>query len=149
MPPPRLTNEIIIAAITGFESQKTRIDAQIAELRAMLNGDRPEPVATPEAQKGKRRKMSVAARKRIAEAQRKRWAASKGQAKSESPAVTPEPAKPKRRLSAAGKAAIVAALQKRLAAKKAAKAAPATTKKTIAKKRQGKASKSQKIAPAA
>jgi hypothetical protein len=34
--------------------------------------------------------------------------------------VTPEPAKPKRRLSAAGKAAIVAALKKRWAAKKAA-----------------------------
>ena len=32
MPAPKLTNEIIIAAIAGFESQKTRIDAQIAEL---------------------------------------------------------------------------------------------------------------------
>ena len=30
--PPELTNEIIKAAITGFEAQKTRLDAQIAEL---------------------------------------------------------------------------------------------------------------------
>ena len=35
---PTLTKEIIIAAITGFESQKTGIDLQIAQLRAMLNG---------------------------------------------------------------------------------------------------------------
>jgi hypothetical protein len=150
MPTPKLTNEIIIAAITGFESQKTRIDAQIAELRAMLDGDRPEPADAPEDKKGKRRKMSVAARRRIAEAQRKRWAASKGQGKSASPAVTPEPAKPKRRLSAAGKAAIVAALKKRWAAKNAAKVAPVKTKKASAKKRQKKAPKSpQQIASAA
>ena len=41
--PTKLTAEIIIAAITGFESQKTKIDAQVAELRAMLSGN---PAAT-------------------------------------------------------------------------------------------------------
>ena len=126
MPTPKLTNEIIIAAITGFEAQKTRIDVQIAELRAMLDGERTEPAAAPEVPKGKRRKMSAAARKRMAVAQRRRWAESKG---------TPEPAKPKRKLSAAGKAAIVAALKKRWAAKRAAaKAAPGATKKVASKK---------------
>jgi len=30
--PTKLTNEIITAAVAGFESQKARIDAQIAEL---------------------------------------------------------------------------------------------------------------------
>ena len=30
---PKLTNEIIDAAILGFEEQKRRIDAQIAELQ--------------------------------------------------------------------------------------------------------------------
>ena len=33
-----LTNEIITAAIDGYESQKARIDAKIAELQAMLPG---------------------------------------------------------------------------------------------------------------
>jgi hypothetical protein len=34
---PQLSKEIIEAAIRGVESQKRRIDAQIAELRAMLS----------------------------------------------------------------------------------------------------------------
>src|ERR1039458_7664198 len=38
MPTHKLTPEIITAAIVGFEAQKTRIDDQIAELRAMLSG---------------------------------------------------------------------------------------------------------------
>jgi len=36
--PTRLTNEIIAAAIDGFEGHKKRIDQQVAELRAMLSG---------------------------------------------------------------------------------------------------------------
>src|SRR5258708_2190781 len=129
MPMRKLTPEIIRAAIGGFEQQKLRIDAQIAELRAMLPGGHAEPVVTPEAPSAKRRPMSAAARKRMSDAQRKRWAeSSKAQ-------VTPEPPKPKRKLSAAGKAAIVAALKKRWAAKKAAavKAAPAVAKKAAPK----------------
>jgi hypothetical protein len=130
MPIPKLTYEIIIAAITGFEAQKARIDVQIADLRAMLDGGSPEPAAAPEAPKGKRRKMSAAARKRIADAQRKRWAESKG---------TPEPAKPKRQLSAAGRKAISEATKKRWAAKRAAaRPAPGATKKVATKKTAGK-----------
>jgi hypothetical protein len=136
MPAPKLTTEILIAAIEGFEAQKLRIDAQIAELRTMLSGDRPEPAPTPKAPKGKRRKMSAAARKRIGDAQRKRWAESKGEAQSPSEIAAPERLKPKRRLSAAGKAAIVAALKKRWAVKRAAakKTTPASAKKGVAKK---------------
>ena len=111
--------KIINAAILGFESQKLRIDAQIAELRKMLTGTPTETAATPEAPRGKRRKMSAAARKRIGDAQRKRWAESKKESVPSSP-VAPEAPKPKRKLSAAGKAAIVAALKKRWAAKRAA-----------------------------
>jgi hypothetical protein len=127
---------ILLAAIEGFEQQKLRIDAQIADLRAMLPG---QPAATPEAPIAKRRPMSAAARKRIGDAQRKRWA------KSSTAPVTPESSKPKRKLSAAGKAAIVAALKKRWAAKKAAgaKAAPIVAKKTAVKKA-APAKKSQK-----
>ena len=71
---PTLTNEIIDAAIEGFEAQKRRIDDQIAELRAMRSGS--PAVSAPAMQP--RRKMSAAGRKAIAEAQRKRWAAAKG-----------------------------------------------------------------------
>src|ERR1017187_3856821 len=126
--PKQLTPEIISAAIDGFEQQKLRIDAQVAELRAMLSGGPAEPAATSEVPPGKRkrRKMSAAGRKAIAEAQRKRWAASKGEAESPSKTAT---AKPKRKMSAAGKKAISEATKKRWAAFHAAKAKPVVAKK--------------------
>src|ERR1035438_5831559 len=135
MPTPKLTPEILTAAIAGFEQQKLRIDAQIAELRTMLPGGRTEPAATPEGPKGKRRKLSAAARKRIGDAQRKRWADSKKPSEPQpQPAATSEA--PKRKLSAAGKRAISEATNKRWAAFHAAKAAekPAVAKKVAAKK---------------
>jgi hypothetical protein len=68
----KLTNTIIEAAIVGFEAQKQSIDAQIAELRAMLTG---APEAAEEAPaKGTRKKFSAASRKRMREAQQARWA---------------------------------------------------------------------------
>ena len=130
MPTPKLTNEIIIAAILGFEDQKVRIDAQIADLRAMLSGTPAGPSAAAPAATPARRKMSAAGRNAIAAAQRKRWEASKGQSESN----TPKASKPKRKLSAAGKAAIVAALKKRWAAKKAAAAETVPAKKTAARR---------------
>jgi hypothetical protein len=69
-----MTHDIITAAIDGFEAQKKRIDAQIADLRQALTGNGAHGVAAPEALR-RRRKMSANARKRIADAQRKRWAA--------------------------------------------------------------------------
>src|SRR5262249_47279905 len=121
----KLTPEIINAAIEGFTAQKARINSQIAELRAMLNGRQPTAAAAP--QTTKRSTMSAAGRKRIAEAQRKRWAALKGA----SEPTASQPPKRKRRLSAAGRAAIVAALKKRWAEKRAAseKAQPVAAKK--------------------
>src|SRR5260370_42373668 len=104
MPTHKLTDEILNAAILGFEEQKSRIDVQIAEIRQMLDGSgRTEPGATAEVPKGKRRKLSAAARKRIGDAQRRRWAESKGQSDSRSEKVT---AKPKRKLGVAGRRAI-------------------------------------------
>jgi len=129
----KLTPEIITAAIEGFEAERRRIDEQITEMRAMLNGAQPKAAAAPE--KGTRRTMSAAGRKRIAEAQRKRWAALKGASE---PAMTQTP---KRKLSPAGRAAIVAALKKRWAEKRAAAGKPqsvaaskAPHKKTAARK---------------
>ena len=119
MPTTKLTAEIVNAAIVGMEAQKEKLDAKIAELRAILSPGPAETAATPEPAKRKRRKISAAGRKAIAEAQRKRWAASK---KATEPSAPKAPPKPKWKLSAAGRKAIIAATKKRWAAVKAAKA---------------------------
>ena len=123
----QLTAEILDAAIEGFELRKVRIDKQIAQVRQLLNGDQPVAASTSETQNEPRRKMSAAARKRIGDAQRKRWAATKGDTETAPKTAT----KPKRKLSAAGRAAIVAALKNRWAAKKAGLT---VVKKAVAKK---------------
>ena len=112
MPTQKLSAEIIHAAIEGFESQKTRIDAQIAELRQMLKGDGTGATAATQLVRP-RRKMSAAGRKSIAAAQRARWAKVKAEA-----GTSQEP-KPKRKLSAAGRKAISEAAKKLWAAKRA------------------------------
>jgi hypothetical protein len=126
MPTPRLTPEIISAAIDGFEAQKSRIDTQIAELRAMLPGTaNPTVAAAPEGPAKKHKKFSAAARRTMALAQKARWAKIKGEAETTAPAPIAAP-KPKRKLSAAAKAILVANLKKARAAK-AAKAKLAAT----------------------
>jgi hypothetical protein len=150
--PPKLTPEIITAAIEGFEFQKRRIDGQIAELRAMLPGSSAETAAAPEAPIRKRKKLSAAARKRMKEAQQRRWAKIRREPE---PPATPEPEKPKRKLSAAGRAAIVAATKKRWALKRAEtkKAAPArkkaTARKTAVNSAPAKAAKKASVKKAA
>lgn len=131
MPTQKLSKEIIAAAIDGFLAQQARLDAQIAELRAMLNEDGAVPAAR-EAVASKRRKLSAATRQRMKEGQQRRWAKIRGES---SEPATPEAPKTKRKLSSAGRAAIVAALKKRWAAKKAeaAKAKPAAAKKGLKK----------------
>ena len=83
MPRPRSINtEILEAALAGLESQRQRIDEQIAAVRQMLGRRGPgRPVAasadgppTKTVPVRKKRKMSAAARKRIAAAQKRRWA---------------------------------------------------------------------------
>src|ERR1039458_5884830 len=102
--PPKLTPEIISAAIDGYEAHKVCIDSKIAELKALLPGGSIETATTPEAP-SKKRKISAAARRRMALGQKARWAKIRGESETPAPA-TPEPAKPKRRLSNAGQAAI-------------------------------------------
>jgi hypothetical protein len=128
MPTPRLTNEIITAAIDGYEFQKTRIDAKIAELRAMLSGGPTEPATTPAPAKRKRRKMSAAGRKAISEATKKRWAAfHAAQQASEQPALK-KAARKSAKKTARKKAAVKKAVTKKGAVKKMA------AKKSAAKK---------------
>jgi hypothetical protein len=83
----------------------------------MLNGSRTQSVAEPMTPTPKRRKFSAAARRKMREAQQRRWAAVKGQTKPPAPAA--KAGKPKRRLSAAGRKAIIAATKKRWALKRA------------------------------
>jgi len=61
-------------ALIGYEAERDRIESKIAELRRQLGG---RGVATPKDSAPitpTRRHMSAAARKRIADAQKKRWA---------------------------------------------------------------------------
>jgi hypothetical protein len=131
--PTKLTNEIITAAILGFEEQKRHIDSQISGLRAILSGGPAEPAATPEAPTRKRRKFSAAARRRMKEAQQRRWAAIKGTSEPPSRA-TSEPPRPKRRISEEGMKRIIAATKKRWRLARAAKAQPGSATKTARKK---------------
>jgi hypothetical protein len=117
--PPKLTNEIITAAIEGYESQKTRIDQQITELRSLLTGGPVANAAKPEDATPKRRKFSAETRRRMKDAQQRRWAKIRGESEPPTP-VTVLP-KPKRKISVAGRRAIAEAARKRWAAVKAAK----------------------------
>ena len=115
--PQKLTPEIIIAAIAGFEAQKDHIDSRIAAIRSMLDGGRSEPAATTETVKP-RKKRSAAVRRRMALAQRARFAKlKKGSEPTQAVAAKPK----KRKMSAAGRRAISLATKKRWAAIKAAK----------------------------
>ena len=79
---PALSPEILQAALEGLEAQRSRIDEQVAQVRARLGKrgpGRPRKVAKKAARKPrtpakKKHTISAAGRKRIAAAQRERWA---------------------------------------------------------------------------
>ena len=102
---PRVDLSFLEMAIIGYEAEKQRIEAAIADLKAQLSHG--QPVAHGKSV-SKKHTMSAAARKRIAAAQRARWAAVKK--------AGAEPEKPKRKLSAAGRKAIIEVTRKRWAA---------------------------------
>ncbi|MGE5646574.1 MAG: hypothetical protein ACM336_12355 [Acidobacteriota bacterium] len=78
--PTRISPELLGAALEGLQQRLAEVNRNIAGVKKLLRParggaavvtatDAREPAAKP------RRKMSAAAKKRIAEAQRKRWAA--------------------------------------------------------------------------
>lgn len=78
------SREILEAALQGLEAQRQRLDEQIGEVRALMGGrggrtsrgnGGGEGRATPTRTTRKKRVLSAEARKRIAAAQKKRWAA--------------------------------------------------------------------------
>lgn len=79
---PEANREILEAALHGLELQREKLEDQIAQVRSMLGrrvGRPPKPSsAAAEHRAGSsrpRRQLSEEARKRIAAAQKKRWAA--------------------------------------------------------------------------
>jgi hypothetical protein len=73
---PQLSHELLELALAGLESKRDRLEEQIREVQSLL-GRRATPQSrTPRAAaaRPRKRRMSAAGRKRIAEATRKRWA---------------------------------------------------------------------------
>jgi hypothetical protein len=114
MPRPSKEDTLILeAALIGFQQMRGELEQKIASIRGQITGVTTAPAASSPAGEGSapKRTMSASARRRIAAAQKKRWAALKA---AHPPAA--KAAKPKRKLSAAGRARIIAATRKRWAA---------------------------------
>lgn len=74
------SREILEAALHGLEAQRQKLDEQIVQVRSMLGrrAGRPAKSASQSGSAstaGRKRVLSAEARKRIAAAQKKRWAA--------------------------------------------------------------------------
>ncbi len=76
------SREILEAALQGLEAQRDRLEEQISQVRGMMGGGRPgRPAGTGSRHiegrdaERKKRVLTPEARKRIAAAQKKRWAA--------------------------------------------------------------------------
>ena len=70
-------------ALVGYEVEKQRIEAKIRDIQARLKGkpaSSPAAVSAEPTAAGVKRVLSPAARRRIAAAQKKRWAAYRGEA---------------------------------------------------------------------
>ena len=68
---------MLAMALVGYEVEKQKIEEKIREIRARLGGGKTAGRAAAPAKAGgsrPKRTLSVAARRRIAAAQRKRWA---------------------------------------------------------------------------
>jgi hypothetical protein len=127
-----LSPDVLNAALHGLEAQKQMIEQHVETVRSMLGiradgqkrrGRPPKSVATVPAESAppapKRRRFSAATRARMADAQRKRYAALR-----KATEVPPKKAvAKKRKLSAAGRKRIIEATKRRWAAYKAKKAA--------------------------
>jgi hypothetical protein len=65
---------LLEAALIGYQHQAQQLAEKIAEIKQELAGKSTAPSAKTVPAPGKKRSMSSAARKRIAAAQKKRWA---------------------------------------------------------------------------
>jgi len=106
---PKQDTELLEAALIGFLHQRDELESKIEELRSRIGGV--SGGGTMGESAAGKRLLSPTARRRIAAAQKKRWAAYKSK-NGETSAAKPH----KRVLSAAGRARIIAATKKRWAA---------------------------------
>ena len=127
--PRGFTAEMIQAAIDGFVLRQQTIDRQIAELRTMLPATNAAhaPITTGTATTAEqmpwKRTLSAATRKKMAEAQRRRYAAQQQQSTATGEGYAEGP-KAKRKLSAEGRKRIQEAARRRWAVAKAAGGLP-------------------------
>jgi hypothetical protein len=112
-----LDRSTLEAALIGYHHQLDQITKAIADIRAKLGAKAHPPVSVlPEDTKPRKTgAMSAAGRKRIAAAQKKRWATFHAKAGTVKPAKRAKA--PKRTMSPAAKARLVANLAKARAAK--------------------------------
>ena len=123
--------DLLAMALIGYEAQKAKIDAAIRGIQAKLGHRGPVRPKATAGEAPAKRVLSLAARRSIAAAQRKRWAAvRKSQAQSKGVA-----APKKRKLSAAARKRIGEATRKRWAAvrKAAAKKTKPVAKAAVQK----------------
>ena len=111
--------ELLQAALFGYQHQYTILGERMAEITRELGGRGGHPEAAASGEKPKRT-MSASARRRIAAAQRKRWAAVKGTTGASAKKAA---GKKNRNMSAEGRERIAEATRKRWEAYRAAKAA--------------------------
>jgi hypothetical protein len=104
---------LLEAALIGFQQMRRNVEEKISDIRSQLGSGNGGPAAAT-SQPG-RRPMSPAARRRIAAAQRKMWAAAKAKSTPSRPPST------KRTMSPAARKKIAAAQRKRWALVKAKK----------------------------
>ena len=67
---------MLAMALVGYELEKKKIEDKIREIKSQLGGGRvtSKAASASDGDQPKRRKLSAEARKRIAAAQKKRWA---------------------------------------------------------------------------
>lgn len=76
----RQDTDMLAMALVGYEQQKAKIDEKIREIRGLLGGGKKTASQSAEANSvaaapaRKKRVLSAEARKRIASAQKRRWA---------------------------------------------------------------------------
>jgi hypothetical protein len=143
--PNDLNGSILQAALEGLERRREQIEEDIRSVRSMLGGTEParrgpgrpqkteaEPVTEQASAPQKRRGMSAAGRRAIAQAQRKRWAAKRSE--NQTPAKW---AISKRRFSPAVRKRLAEAMRQRWALKRTAAQAKAAKKTAGQKKTAG------------
>ena len=138
--PSRISEPLLRAALAGLRSQEHTIREQIQEVERMLGGKPELRTISADGSAGKRRQFSAAVRRRMSAAQKARYARQRGEAATEAGSATPEPPKPKRRISPEGMKRIIAATKARWRRQKAEAAARAKTvrkaaPKTVARKK--------------